>query len=235
MIVWGKLPPGTRLSERLVATRLGVGRTPIRHALHRLQQEGLVIAPRGGSEQRLVVAPMTQEDGEELYLMVGHLEGLAARNAARLPAARRKEIAARMRAVNRKLAAALRARHAQHLGFADVRLVFDLDLELHSLFVEGIVGPRVLALHRAIKPQIERYARAYIGVLLGPLVSSVAEHEIIADAIAKGDLLGAQLAVETNWHNAAERLMRVIAHYGERGSWGVVELSNGVRDSRQSR
>ena len=33
-------------------------------------------------------------------------------------------------------------------------------------YVEGVVGPRLLALHRAIKPQTERYARLYVNVLL---------------------------------------------------------------------
>ena len=212
VIVWGKLPPGARISERVVAERLGLSRTPVRSALHRLEQEGFVASDGYGRERRLIVAPLTRDDGEEVYFIVGHLEGLAARIAAVLPPVRRKTLAARLRELNRELAIESRKRE-------DAARVFDLDLEFHRSYVDDVVGPRLLTLHRAIKPQSERYSRLYIAVLLDELSVSVKEHEAIAASIAKGDPDAAQRAVETNWHNAARRLARIIAQHGERGSW----------------
>src|SRR5438874_458834 len=81
-----------------------------------------------------------------------------------------------LRAVNRELATASRTK-------APPSRLFDLDLAFHSLYVEGAAGPRVQAIHRAIKPQSERYARLYVNVLLDELPTSVKEHEIIAAAI----------------------------------------------------
>ena len=81
------------------------------------------------------------------------------------------------------------------------------------------MGPRLLTLHRAIKPQSERYSRLYISVLLDEMSNSVKEHEAIARSIAEGDPDAAQRAVEKNWNNAAARLARIIAQHGERGSW----------------
>ena len=216
LIVRGHLPPGSRIPERTVADRLGLSRTPVRSALHRLQQEGLVASYGRGSEQRLIVTPLTLEDGQELFVIVGHLEGLAARTAARLPAARRKEIVGRLRALNRQLAAESRGR-------ADVARPFEADDDFHRAYVEGVAGPRLLALHRAIKPQTERYARLYVSLLLDELPTSVREHLAIVRAIAAGDARAAQRAVEANWHNAAERLARVIAQHGERGIWHRME------------
>lgn len=223
VIVWGQIPPGTRISERVIGERLGLSRTPVRSALHRLEQEGFVASAGKGRERRLIVAPLTRDDGEEVYFIVGHLEGLAARIAAALPAARRKAIATRLRALNRELSLESRKRE-------DAARVFDLDLEFHRTYVEGVVGPRLLTLHRAIKPQSERYSRLYVTVLLDELSASVKEHEAIASSIAKGDPDGAQRAAETNWHNAARRLARIIAQHGERGSWtswdhGVINLA----------
>jgi DNA-binding GntR family transcriptional regulator len=212
VIVWGQLPPGARISERVIAERLGLSRTPVRSALHRLEQEGFVASAGRGRERRLIVAPLTRDDGEEVYFIVGHLEGLAARMAASLPAARRKTLAATLRQLNRELAVESRKRE-------DASRVFDLDLEFHRSYVEGVVGPRLLTLHRAIKPQSERYSRLYITVLLDELSASVKEHEAIAASIAKGNPDAAQRAVESNWHNAAIRLARIIAQHGERGSW----------------
>src|SRR5258705_1460704 len=42
IIVWGQLPPGSRISERIIADRLKLSRTPVRSALHRLEQAGFV-------------------------------------------------------------------------------------------------------------------------------------------------------------------------------------------------
>jgi DNA-binding GntR family transcriptional regulator len=211
-IVWGQLSPGSRISERAIAEWLGLSRTPVRSALHRLEQEGFVSSVGQGNERRLLAAPLTLADGQEVYFIVGHLEGLAARTAAGLAAPRRKKLVARMRELNRQLAA-----ESQRQG--DASRVFDLDLEFHRTYVEHVVGPRLLTLHRAIKPQSERYSRLYISVLLDELSNSVKEHEAIARSIADGDPDAAQRAVERNWHNAAARLARIIAQHGERGSW----------------
>lgn len=212
IIVWGQLPPGARISERLIADRFGLSRTPVRSALHRLEQEGFVASIGRDRERRLIVAPLTMDDSQEVYTIVGHLEGLAARTAASLAPARRKEIVARLRALNAELAdQARRGGDAEHF--------YSLDIEFHRSYVEGVVGPRLLTLHRAIKPQTDRYSRLYVSVLLGQVATSVREHEEIAKGIARGDADAAQHAAEMNWYNASERLARVIARHGERGNW----------------
>jgi DNA-binding GntR family transcriptional regulator len=226
LIVWGQLPPGSRISERVVGERLQVSRTPVRSALHRLEQEGFVASYGRGRERRLIVAPLTLEDGQEVYFIVGHLEGFAARTAALLPAPARRELVSRLRAVNRDLAIESRKR-------GDASLLFDLDLEFHRIYVEEVAGPRLLAIFRAIKPQSERYSRLYVSVLLDELSTSVKEHEVIASAIAKGDPDAAQAAAEMNWNNAAIRLVRIIEQHGERGSWHAWE--NGTSDPTPAR
>jgi DNA-binding GntR family transcriptional regulator len=226
LIVQGQLPPGARIPERAVGVRLGVSRTPVRSALHRLQQEGFVGSYGRGRDQRLAVTPLTQEDGREIMLIVGHLEGLAARTAAGLPEERRSRVVRRLRAVNRDLAA------ESHRG-GRVTRIFGLDRAFHEGYVEDIIGPRLRALHRAIKPQVERYARLYISSLVDELSTSVQEHDTIIRAIAAGDPAAAQRAVETNWRNAAGRLARMIAEHGERGSWHAWEPDASAERARK--
>ena len=212
LIVTGQLPPGVRIAERAVVARMGLSRTPVRSALHRLQQEGFVASVGRAGDQRLIVTPLTQKDARELFVIVGHLEGLAAREAAALPDTERRAVVKHLRDVNRELAVAARQKRSP-------ARVFELDNDFHRGYVEHVVGPRLRALHRSIKPQIERYVRLYVNVLLDTLPTSVGEHDAIIDAIAKGNLVGAQRSVEVNWRNAAERLTRVIAEHGERGIW----------------
>jgi GntR family transcriptional regulator, vanillate catabolism transcriptional regulator len=79
LIVGGELNPGTRIAELALVERLGMSRTPIRAALVRLQEEGLLEAlPSGG----FIVKDFSEHDIVDAIELRGTLEGLAARLAA---------------------------------------------------------------------------------------------------------------------------------------------------------
>lgn len=79
LILEGALAPGKRISELSVAERTGISRTPIRAALQRLEEEGLVeTIPSGG----FAVKSFSQQDVFDAIEIRGALEGLAARLAA---------------------------------------------------------------------------------------------------------------------------------------------------------
>ena len=79
MLLRGDFQPGERLSELPLVARLGVSRTPIRLALDRLANEGLLeVLPSGG----FVVRAFTIGDIWDAIEMRGVLEGTAARLAA---------------------------------------------------------------------------------------------------------------------------------------------------------
>ena len=74
-----QLKPGTRLVEEQIAEEAGVSRTPVREALNRLGQEGLVkIFPQWGS----YVREIDLEEIREVFDLREALEGMAARVAA---------------------------------------------------------------------------------------------------------------------------------------------------------
>lgn len=79
MVLAGELPPGARIAELAIVERLGVSRTPIRAALLRLEQEGLLEAlPHGG----YTVRSFSERDVTDAIELRGTIEGLAARLAA---------------------------------------------------------------------------------------------------------------------------------------------------------
>jgi DNA-binding GntR family transcriptional regulator len=79
--IWeGRYAHGERLREEEIGRALGVSRTPVRAALQRLQQRGLLVI---GAGRGLVVAQLTRQQVLELYAMREILEGSAARFAAR--------------------------------------------------------------------------------------------------------------------------------------------------------
>jgi DNA-binding GntR family transcriptional regulator len=213
LIVLGRLSPGGRISENELAARLGVSRTPIRGALQRLRQEGLVVALEGGKLMRLAVAPLTREDAHELLNLLGALEGVAARWIAGMDEKLRRGVAAELRGVNRELARVVGAENA------DPEEVFRIHSLFHTTQVEAVPAPRLIASYRTIWPQAERYRRAYVTGAPTGLQQEVAEHDAIIRCLEQGDADGAQLAVQGNWARSAERLQSVIDRSGARGDW----------------
>jgi len=75
-ILSGRFNPGERLTEEHLAKELGMSRTPIREALHKLESEGLIkpLASRG-----FVASQDSKEEIEELFEIRAVLEGYALR------------------------------------------------------------------------------------------------------------------------------------------------------------
>ncbi|HEX3891604.1 MAG TPA: GntR family transcriptional regulator [Terracidiphilus sp.] len=213
LIVRGQLAPGTWIVEGDLCEHLNMSRTPVRGALYLLQREGYVLELRNSSKSRMIVAPLTKEDANELYPIIGRIEGLAGRRAATLPKGERDGLAAKLKSVNAKLDRIARERTYNGPG------IFDLDHEFHRLVVEAGAGPRLRILHRAIEPQTERYWRLYASSIIHELHVSVQEHEEIIAAFVSGDPDRLDHAIVTNWANGCKRLAKVIEIFGERGSW----------------
>jgi len=213
LVVRGRLAPGARLVEAQVVSRLGVSRTSVRAALQRLQQEGYIRGASSGIKARVTVTSLTSADAAELFRMVAEIEGLAAESAAQLAATPRRALVAELTRVNQEYGRAAAGSRP------DSDRLYALDTQFHSLYVEAGAGPRLLALHESIKPQIERYIRIYQTSLTEEIQTSVVEHSAIVAEIATGSGRGAQDAVRTNWRNAASRLRSVIDARGESGSW----------------
>jgi GntR family transcriptional regulator, rspAB operon transcriptional repressor len=75
MILSGKIEAGRRLVETTIATELGVSRTPVREALHKLGLESLVRSiPRVG----YIVNDMSEYDIEDLFTTRAAIEQLVA-------------------------------------------------------------------------------------------------------------------------------------------------------------
>lgn len=213
LIVHGRMSPGTWIVEADLAERLNMSRTPVRAAIHWLQREGYVIEHRNVSKSRMIVAPLTKEDANELYMIIGRVEGIAGRGVAELPKAERLEIAKQLAKINGQLLAI-----ADGQGERSSE-IFELDRNFHNLVVRAGAGTRLLTLHSAIEPQTERYWRLYASSIIKDLHTSVGEHERIIAGIISGDAGAVESGLQNNWQKGAERLGHVIDIFGERGSW----------------
>lgn len=126
LVIRGALRPGERVSELQMVDRLGVSRTPLRTALVRLEEEGLLEAiPSGG----FAVRSFTERDVIDAIEIRGTLEGLAARLAAErgVPAERLADV--------RTVAAALDAVLEAPDAAFDMSRYVTLNAEFHARLV----------------------------------------------------------------------------------------------------
>lgn len=215
-IVTLRLPPGAVLAELELSRRLQASRTPVRAALSRLQQEGLVVTICRGTTTRAAVSPLTAHDMCELFLIAGALDGLAARLAAGLPPEARARVVREMDAINRQLQALAVTRRA-----SEIRRAQQLDVRFHRCYESAASGPRLLAKLHAIHARRERYVRVYTDALVrtGGLEESFREHAAIIDALRRGQPDRAERLAAGNHRNALDRYHRIAAALGERGAW----------------
>jgi DNA-binding GntR family transcriptional regulator len=91
-IVAGRMAPGEPLVEQALAEQFGVSRTPVREALHRLEQANLAVR---GARRAFVVRRMAPEDLAELFEAAGEVESaLAALSAHRMTEIERRTLVA---------------------------------------------------------------------------------------------------------------------------------------------
>lgn len=134
LIIRTELLPGSVLVEASLMARLGVGRTPLRDALHRLDHEGLVeIVPRRGT----FVTEVTLSDLQQVFEVRSGLEDIVARLAVE-----------RCTAADLRHAGALLVR-VQQTAATDESDV-ELDAELHRLLLRMSRNPLLEDLYRRV-------------------------------------------------------------------------------------
>jgi DNA-binding GntR family transcriptional regulator len=187
-IVDGTLAPGEVVRDTELAAWLGVSRTPVREALLRLGESGLVRAAPGRST---VVAEIDLGEVREAHAVVATMHRLAVAEAvARLTP----EDLDRMREANARFAAALE----QH--DADAALAADDDFHLVAVQASG---NRALAtVLDQFSPVVRRLERLRFASHAG--VESVALHDRLVEACASGDVDAAADVAFRTWQNLAD-------------------------------
>jgi DNA-binding GntR family transcriptional regulator len=182
-IVDGTLTPGERMRDQELAAWLGVSRTPVREALLRLGQAGLVLAAPGRST---TVATLDARSLRGAQSVVAAMHRLAVEQAvAQLAAA---DLAA-MRAANKRFAAALRR------GDADAAIA--ADDEFHGIPVRAAANTALETVLEQFTPALRRLERMRFSSLSGR--ASVALHDRLVDLCEAGDVEAAAAVSHETW------------------------------------
>ncbi len=187
----GALAPGTALAEAELAARFGVSRTPVREALGRLAADGLVIEV---SPRLTVVADLALDDIRDLFELRRALEETAVRIAATRGDA----------TAFAALAAAFETTDAAPGPVADAyyALIADFDAEVDA----AASNAHLAAALRTVRTHLVR-VRRLARDKPARLAASVAEHRLIAHAIATRDADLAAHATHVHLHNALASIL----------------------------
>jgi DNA-binding GntR family transcriptional regulator len=209
-IVAGTLAPGERLHDGEICEWLHLSRTPVRDALTRLEDEGLVET----SPQRFTrVRALTPLDAQHSFPLLATIHALAAELAVpRLTAADLTEL----RLANEAFVAAMEGGAATATYAADDRF--------HHVFVRACGNPDVTQVLQRMDARLHRLEILRSGALPGR--RSAAQHEAIIARATAGDVAGTASATRENWLTLGQLVERTLT-IAEGDGWH----SSDARDS----
>jgi DNA-binding GntR family transcriptional regulator len=194
-IVDGTLAPGERLNDSDLVEWLGVSRTPVREALARLEQAGLVQTKPG---RYTIVSPLDVRAVRNAQSVTVAMHELAVREA--LPDLSVAELDA-MRKANARFADALRRNDADAAIAADD--------EFHGVLVTASANDALRDVLERYTPVLRRLERLRFSSLSGR--ESVAQHDRIITLCEAGDVEGAAAATRANWETLAPLIDSALA------------------------
>jgi len=193
----GAAKAGEQLTEGQLAQIAGVSRTPVREAVRRLEDEGLLVR---SDTKRLYVADWSRDDIEEMFTLRQMLECHAAERAAhRITPS---EIA-RLEAVNRQLKAAIEQ------PTPDVARFLEANRTFHEAIIAAAASPRLgQMLARLVEaPVLLRTARTYSRE---DLRQSARDHDELLAAFAAHDPVWARAVMGSHLRRAFHTFARAV-------------------------
>jgi len=208
-IVSGALPAGNRVSEQTLSRELKLGRTPVREAILRLCQEGMLQQiPRYGT----IVRRIEPEEAGELYGLREALESYAAQTACgRITRPQLAQLTLLCKEMDRLI---VRRRKVGATGMtaAAWQEFTALDKAFHLLIIEAAGNKQILDLVKSKRVISDLFRLRLTPATLRLPETTQAYHQRILDALKKGDADAARKHMSEHIRKGCEEAMR---HYEE--------------------
>jgi DNA-binding GntR family transcriptional regulator len=200
-IVRGDFSPGNRLVESRIAEAMGISRTPVREAIHKLEREGLIKKlPQGG----FYVLNLTREEIEETFGIRSVLESYAARLAA---INHQKE---ELEPVEEKI-----GEFQYFLNRGEMGTLLKINTEFHNLLYAMSRSPKLIKMINDLQDQIYRFRKIILNIETMAKTSND-DHRQMLSAMKTRD---------------ADRVETLVRQHILRGQRIVLkELENGARE-----
>ncbi|HEY7015861.1 MAG TPA: GntR family transcriptional regulator [Streptosporangiaceae bacterium] len=196
-ITLGPLEPGEPIRDVEIAALLGISRTPVREALLKLAQEGLVETVPGYQTR---VAPLRFDRVPHLFAIGGVLDALAAEEAAP--------------DMDAEACAEMERLLARMTQISDPRELQLLDEQFHGVYYVVAGNAPLLKLLEDVSLELRRFDREGFR---SPEIMLAAndEHRAILEALRRRDGTTAAAAARTNWNRSWDRIAEARMAGGE--------------------
>ena len=193
-IMEGELRPGEKLLDKVLAESMGVSRTPVREALRRLEDKGLV---ESAANRWTRVSEVSIDEPVKIYPIIWTLEELAVSQAIEQMTGEDFTI---MERANEKLRDALAAENPVQASLADI--------QFHEVFIKRSGNHHLVAILHDLKISYRRVEVTYFEKDARGKYS-LDEHCGILQALQKGDLQQTHTMIRLNWQNSLQRLQQL--------------------------
>lgn len=199
-IMEGVLAPGEKIVDKELAAQMGVSRTPVREAIRRLEDKGLI---ESSANRWTRIAEISADDAEEIYPIIWTLEQLAAAEACKNM---RAQDIKKMQAANKRLKKAI----ADHNPVKATKA----DAELHAVIIERSLNSHLIKTLNDLKI---KYRRLEVNFFEKTSYddSSVKEHEMLIKHLKDKDSDAASALICSNWQKSLERFRALLSETPE--------------------
>jgi DNA-binding GntR family transcriptional regulator len=198
-IIRGNMSPDEWLVESHIADTLGISRTPVREAIHKLEREGLIERqPRGG----FTVLGLTRDDIEETFGIRAVLEGYAARLAAIKH--HKKELAPLEKKIEE---------FEKYLAQKQQAELTRINTEFHDLLYALSKSPKLVHMINGLRDQIFRFRQMILKKSRMAKISNE-DHKQMLEFIRKRDAAGVEALVRGHIIRGQEMVLEAYDRQG---------------------
>jgi DNA-binding GntR family transcriptional regulator len=193
-IVQGTFRPGDQINESVLASQLHTSRGPVREALQRLCQEGILVSRRN---RGVFVLELATEDIREIYAVRQAVESTAADA---LLDAGQQQVKDTCQAL-----AAIISDMAKQVAASDWQAIARLDMEFHTSFVAGAGNTRLIRIYETLAAE-SRMCILNLAVAYPRIDVLVQEHQMLLDLLEAGDKEALHKAIKRHLETAVDDL-----------------------------
>ncbi|MBT2596970.1 GntR family transcriptional regulator [Arthrobacter sp. ISL-72] len=193
-IIQGTFRPGEQVNESVLASQLRTSRGPVREALQRLSQEGLLVSHRN---RGVFVLELSADDVKEIYAVREAVESAAANALLDSGPEQIDSTCEVLRPIIKDM--------GKQVAVSDWQAIARLDMQFHISFVAGAGNSRLIRIYETLAAE-SRMCILNLQVSYPRVDALVQEHQNLLDLLQAGDREGLLEGIKRHMQKAVEDL-----------------------------
>lgn len=198
-IIQGTFRPGQQINESALASQLRTSRGPLREALQRLSQEGILVSHRN---RGVFVLELSTDDIREIYAVREAVESAAANILMDAGTEKISDTCDVLKGIIKDM--------AKQVAVSDWQAIARLDMQFHSSFVAGTGNSRLIRIYQTLAAE-SRMCILNLEVSYPRADVLIQEHQKLLDLLEAGDRKGLLHAIKQHLRQAVEDLTATTA------------------------